>query len=320
MTLFGTGLLSGDTPLARHSRNLVQYFLGLAAKLPEALSRFTCPCCAGNSYKIRMRRDQCRLIRCDTCEVEMFWPIPSADELTTHYTARNVYTEIGDNHVSGYLANPLPVRERAAYLDQKFRSFGIARGARILDLGCMHGLVSIELRRLGYEAWGVEPNPGGIKFLNEHGGQGYCGTIFDDACPVKSCDVAMGWHVFEHLADPYAAFRKIHEMLPLGGVLYFAVPHWGGLVPQKMEQRWKWFCYPEHLHYYSERTLLRALRSIGFRIESSETPASDEQVDEVFDAFEIAVASRTRVAREAAASFLKNFSLGEELVITAIRA
>src|SRR5262249_4538521 len=183
MTLFGTGSFSGDSAFARHYRNLLQYLHLLTAAnsthetvereapqvtKPIQLPSFTCPCCTGNSYSVRVRHGSgCHLIRCGTCEAEMFWPIPSADELTSYYTTRNVYTDIGDSDVSRYLADPSPTRKWAAYLDQKFKSFGVAAGARMLELGCMHGLVSIEMRRLGYDAWGIELSQDGIKFCNE---------------------------------------------------------------------------------------------------------------------------------------------------------
>jgi hypothetical protein len=50
--------------------------------------------------------------------------------------------------------------------------------------------------------FGVESSRDGIGFLKANGGQGYAGTIMDDACPVKSCDVVLSFHVFEHLRDP----------------------------------------------------------------------------------------------------------------------
>lgn len=249
----------------------------------------------------------------------MFWPIPSDEQLRDYYTARNSFTDIGDGDARRYLADPTPTRGWAQYLDMQFKNLGVRDGARAVEIGCMHGMLSIEMRRLGYDAWGIDLSPDGIKFLNEHGGQGYCGTLFDDACPVKTYDVVIGYHVFEHLPNPYSAFRKIHATLPQNGILHFAVPHWGGIAAQRLQERWKWFTYPEHLHYFSAPSLSKMLQSIGFKVEQCEGTFFDQEVDELLDTLEIKPADRTQEAKAVLATLLRKGALGEALIVTAVK-
>lgn len=183
----------------------------------------------------------------------------------------------------------------------------------------MHGALSIEMRKRGYDAWGIEPSKDGVKFLTENGGRGYCGTLFDDDCPIKTCDVAMSFHVFEHLPNPYEAIRKLHGMMQPGGVLHFIVPYWGGVVAQQKRQHWKWLSYPEHLHYFSRDPLVRFLEKVGFKLVDVSTTAGDHEVDEALESLQIASERRDEKSRRAAKELLQFGACGEGLSITAVR-
>lgn len=289
-----------------------------AFQMADRARYFICPCCASNVFSVSLHHGPVDLVRCGSCGVEMFWPLPPERDLAAYYAARNPFTDQGAAEANAYLADPTPIRGWAQSLDDEFRRHGIKPGARVVELGCMYGTLGLELGRLGYEAWGIEPSRDGVGFINSHGGLGYAGTIFDEACPVKSCDAVLSFHVFEHLRDPYAALRKLHGMMPSGGLLHFVVPHWGGLVARQQRQAWKWFTYPEHLHYYSIETLPGAVEQCGFDIETVRTPYRQSEAAECFDAFAVAPKHRTPEA-EAAIGAVLAAGQAEALEINAVR-
>jgi len=184
----------------------------------------------------------------------------------------------------------------------------------------MYGMLLLELGRIGYDAWGIEPSPQGMAFLREHGGHGYQGTLFDADCPSTTCDVVMSFHTLEHLPDPYMALKKLRDMLRPGGVMHFVVPNWGGLVARRMQTRWKWFTYPEHLHYFSEQSIRNFMGSIGVNPTKIESTAGDHEAREVLEAFETSHRCASEDVTRLLQEILRNGLLGEALVVTAVRA
>jgi SAM-dependent methyltransferase len=287
-----------------------------------AVIKFTCPNCSSLRAVTAMDGDGDRppMVRCIDCNAEMFWPIPTASELASYYGTDNFFSRQGREIAEQYLADPHPTRNSVAGLAAELDAFGTPRDGVVVDLGCSYGVTVIELRRLGYDAWGVELSAEGIAFLNRHGGKGYCGTILDHNCPLTRIDAVFSSHTFEHMPNPYAAFRKLHRLMRPGGFLTIALPHWGGLVAQHLRARWKWCGYPAHIHYFRVATLPAIVTGLGFKVVSIDTTFFPFEADDVLDAFDVAKESRTAATADAISSMLRNGKLGEALILKAVRA
>jgi len=101
----------------------------------------------------------------------------------------------------------------------------IGPGAKILDLGCGHGVFGNELLQRGCdvtfsdEECGVNPgikNPKFIKFNIDR----------DDISKVGKYDLVVCSNVLEHLAQPGQFLRSAHELLTPGGMLYLSWTNW----------------------------------------------------------------------------------------------
>jgi hypothetical protein len=71
--------------------------------------------------------------------------------------------------------------------------------------------------------------------------------------------------VIEHLRDPRAAAANIASALRRGGVLYLTTPNYGSLSRLLLAGKWRVISVPEHLFYFSRRSLAPLLRSVGLR-------------------------------------------------------
>lgn len=289
--------------------------------LAATTAKFTCPNCSSQRSAVELagEGDRPPIVRCIDCSAEMFWPIPSTAELAAYYGNDNFFSRNGREVAETYLADPQPMRQAVASLAAEFEAHGTPRNGVVVDLGCSFGTNVIELRRLGYDAWGVELSREGVAFLESHGGKGYCGTILDHACPLTRIDGLFSSHTLEHMPNPYAALRKLHRLMRPGGFLTFALPHWGGLVAQHLRGRWKWCGYPAHIHYFRATTFPSILAGLGFKLESIDTTGFASEAEEVFDAFDIAREGRTEAAASAICTMLQNGRLGEALIVKAVR-
>jgi SAM-dependent methyltransferase len=309
-------LADGAMRLASLERDLAHAHGGLESLGLRA--PFTCPACGGHEALKMLKHYHGDLIKCSGCKAQLMWPLPSNEELAAIYGARNAFTDIGDDDVARYRADPSDKANHARHIARILERFGQPGDATVIEVGCMHGLVMLELGKLGYDCIGVDPSPEGIAFLNANGGRGYCGTLSDAALSLPRANAVVSFHALEHMPDPYAALRRIHDLLLPGGVLDIAVPCWGGLVAQRQLDRWKWFAPPFHLHYFTEEALLPFLASIGFEVRELTGVTGEHEVDELSDAFGLKEALPP-AERLAAMDLMRKLRLGEALEVTAVR-
>ncbi|WP_292229301.1 class I SAM-dependent methyltransferase [Brevundimonas sp.] len=224
-----------------------------------------------------MRHDDWRLVECE-CGAEMIWPIP---DLSNAYREKNCFSDQGDGIAADWLRDPSPWRQQAADFQRDLRCNGIQDGETLMDVGCSHGLGPIEWSRIGYDAWGIDPNGDATSFIRAHGAQAWSGTVLDPDFPILSGVGAIcSSHALEHMPDPYAALRKFWDLLRPGGLLILALPHWGSAKAQAERQDWKWWAPPWHIHYFRHTRLAEFLKGVGFEVRSVATIVSPDEEDE----------------------------------------
>jgi SAM-dependent methyltransferase len=69
----------------------------------------------------------------------------------------------------------------------------------------------------------------------------------------------------EHEAQPRAVLTKAFARLDKGGVVYVRVPNFGSVNRRVMGARWCGFRFPDHVNYFSGKTLRKLAEQIGFK-------------------------------------------------------
>ncbi len=92
-----------------------------------------------------------------------------------------------------------------------------------------------------------------------------CGTV-EGTETVTRFDTITAFDVLEHVLDPLAFAKAIHERLLSGGTVAISVPNLNSLSRRLMRQRWYFYIPKEHLHYFSPSSLSRLLRRAGFEV------------------------------------------------------
>jgi len=78
-------------------------------------------------------------------------------------------------------------------------------------------------------------------------------------------DAVTIWDVIEHLPDPKAEMRNVHRVLKPDGIFAIHTIDIESWFARLMGARWPWLM-EMHLHYFTRRTLARALEQSGFRV------------------------------------------------------
>jgi SAM-dependent methyltransferase len=139
-----------------------------------------------------------------------------------------------------------------------------ARG-RLLEIGCGAGLFLAAAGRAGWQASGIEVSPVAVAFCRDTLG---VEVVECDAeqMPATTApfDVVVMFDVIEHLFEPMAVLGAVRSILRPGGMLVITTPNFNALSRLVLGRQWAILSPLEHLFYFSEPTLRRALTRHGF--------------------------------------------------------
>jgi 2-polyprenyl-3-methyl-5-hydroxy-6-metoxy-1,4-benzoquinol methylase len=185
---------------------------------------------------------------CTGCGMVQQSVLPSAQDLRVYYghSYRHDYKGVHTPKLKHVRRAGLAAVSR---LETLMKAGAARKGARLLDIGAGGGEFVYLAGRSGFAAEGIEPNLGYSEFARaEYSSQ--IRTMPLDDLEHASADVVTLFHVLEHLADPLAAFRKLHDVLSDDGLLFIEVPN----ILQADASPHNVF-FKAHLFYYSRHTL-----------------------------------------------------------------
>jgi SAM-dependent methyltransferase len=228
--------------------------------------------CGGGECRERLRAGGVAIAECAGCGVR-FWRPPRG------FDARSTYD-------ASYFADPSEARGyddygtlepalRRTFARRLARLGAPAPGARLLDVGAAYGFAVTEARAAGWSAFGVEVSAAAARRAGRGGGGA---VVVADAAtlpfPAAAFDAVTLWDVLEHLPDPHAAIAAASACLRPGGRLALTTGDVGSVVARVSGRRWHLYSIPEHLFFFTRRSLRLLLDAHGLRVESMRAEAS----------------------------------------------
>lgn len=199
-----------------------------------------------------------RIVRCVACGLVYVNPRPPAESMVSYYAA---YHGRGGGDEDSWRRLMVDVfRESARVLE---RARGNDGPGRLLDVGCGYGSFVELMRRLGWDASGIDPSPAAVEAAATRGLPVRIGTLEEAQ---GRYDAVTMFYVLEHLPDPSAALRKAYDLLAPGGTLLVRVPHTTPIVRLLRPFGADGTLYdpPYHLYDFPPSVLAVMLRRAGF--------------------------------------------------------
>lgn len=209
-----------------------------------------CPQCASDKKVPYAPCSAQHLVRCGSCGLVFTGLEPSTEDLLAFYSRYLMVEDI----------SPVTLLRYEEVLDsfEPFRKSG-----RILETGCGAGIFMQRAAMRGWEVHGTEIGTNALAAAQARGVHMVEGPLDPDNYPADHFDIVCSIEVIEHLRTPRAELKNVFKVLRPGGLFYVTTPNFDCLARRISPTDWNVASYPEHLCYFTPRTLDRMLRSEG---------------------------------------------------------
>jgi SAM-dependent methyltransferase len=153
-----------------------------------------------------------------------------------------------------------------AYLDllEHHLSRGLS-SPQLLDIGCAHGFMLEAALERGFQPCGIDISPAVI-VARKRGFTTYDRPLQELGLSAGVFDVVTIVDVLEHVPNPQEFMREVGRVLKPQGIVLIVTPNVESWIAKIMRTSWPHY-KPEHLLYFSQRSLTMLLQRSGFSVE-----------------------------------------------------
>ena len=211
-----------------------------------------CILCASVSLKNLKGYEEHYLVKCQSCKFVFCEPIPTERELEKHY----------ENYGRNDYLSPLTIKRYHEILDS-FEPY--RKTNKLIDVGCGIGYFLEEAKKRGWEVYGTEFTDEAIEICSKKGIKMNKGVLNPNNYTSQEFDVITSFEVIEHINNPQEELANFYKILRKGGLVYCTTPNFNSLLRYRLKEKYNVLCYPEHLSYYTPKTLKYVFEKEGFR-------------------------------------------------------
>lgn len=216
----------------------------------------------------------CHSRRVQVIQKEASWGL----DLMECYACEVVFLDLKGTPTSEFYADtyyppsPLLFEKIDAWARSRQIRRSLPAGARVLEVGCGHGLTLHRLQNKGYSVMGTEFSEHAAGYARDQLGISmHVGPVETIPAEEGTFDFICLYHVFEHLDDPQAALKQFRRLLKPGGRLLVEVPHYRSAFARWFGARWFHLDVPRHVFHYGVKSLTAALNREGFEVDGIKT-------------------------------------------------
>ena len=225
-----------------------------------------CPACnARTSHRFLYLKNRCEIFQCATCGLGRA-QAPAFDP-AAYYTGGYFSGDHADGYADYRGAEPVLRREFARTVDfiRRYR-----RSGKLLEVGCAYGFFLQEAKRY-FTVAGIELAADAAAHCRRQGLAVETGTA-EAIGHSGPFDVIVLLDVIEHLPDPHAAMAALARALALDGVIVLTTGDFASLAARTLRSAWRLMTPPQHLWFFTPRSMERLAVSAGLEIAALDHP------------------------------------------------
>lgn len=136
----------------------------------------------------------------------------------------------------------------------------------MLDVGCGRGFFLDEAKKVGFDVYGIDSSQRVVKYARETLGLNVLKKDIMSFRPSRTFSVIILSQVIEHFSNPRSIINSCLSLLEPNGLIYIATPNIASLSARITKEGFNYLCPPEHLSYFSKKTLETLLCTNSLRI------------------------------------------------------
>ncbi len=170
-----------------------------------------------------------------------------------------------------YLGSEPVLRREFRCVLRDLRACG-SRGGKLLELGCAYGFFLSEARAY-YDCLGVEMAPSAVAFARSRGLDVVEGSLREEILVERGpFDAVAMLDCIEHLEAPDETVALLARYVRPGGHIVITTGDWDSALALIMKANWRLMTPPQHLFFFSKKTLAALLERNGFEVLSVSSP------------------------------------------------
>lgn len=225
------------------------------------------------------------IVTCSNCGLVYTNPRSNIEQLDAMYSSntilggnwknfpylfnKNLPDELQD---LGGLTNSYDTLE--SWKERIFRKYaGRPEGLKLLDVGCGAGKFVRQCVDSGIDAYGMDLSGDRIDYGRREYSLGeriWEGTLNAESIKGKTYDIITMWDVIEHVPNPTEILREIKLVSNENTRLFILTMSLDSLTYKIYGKRWFYIHPPQHLHYFSHKSMENMLAKCGFELSGIE--------------------------------------------------
>jgi len=235
-----------------------------------SVSDIPCNLCGANDYTTLYEAGVAqvnRIVRCRPCGLMYCTPRINGTDIDSieHWDADYVFRQVKEqesHRVDKQTLQRRDYEETRRYFAELYPQRGL-----LVEVGASLGYLLDYFRQDGWNVLGVEPNRGFALYAErELGVKMIPSTLGESGIDAGSVDVVTMMHVIEHVPDPSAVFRQVHQALKPGGLFVLETPRYDTLMFKVLGKRERSLSCDGHIYFFTSKTLAEMARRNGFEV------------------------------------------------------
>ena len=227
-------------------------------------------------YMETIRNSKYKTVFDKECGFMRVEPYPTQNELKEYY--KGTYFDQGDLVRHDYLNDELIYRVTyLKYIDSIFKFIDKNNNISVLEYGCGVGSFVRSLLTSGHNDCiegvdGVDISDTAIRVASDNTNSQKVNYYSLDSFifPIKKYDFVASLEVIEHIPNVQETIEKMSKSINQGGVMFLTTPNYNSFEQRVFKGKWRLFCPPEHINYFTKKTLSRMLSQNGLKVISIE--------------------------------------------------